>query len=124
MHRRQILGREGEDLAARHLTDAGYAILDRNWQATDVGLRGELDIIARHGDVLAICEVKTRRSHRRGTPVDAVGYDKRRRLRRLTAAYLQRHPHPGPVRGDVISIDVADAITAADTVVVHLRGVW
>ncbi|HUG84150.1 MAG TPA: YraN family protein [Euzebya sp.] len=124
MHPRQILGREGEDLAATHLTDAGYEILHRNWQATDVGVRGELDIIARHGSVLAVCEVKTRRSHRRGTPIEAVGREKRRRLRRLTGAYLQANPHAGPVRGDVISIDVTSQVSATDTVVVHLRGVW
>ena len=124
MHRRQLLGRQGEDLAVAHLRDAGYEILHRNWQATGVGLRGELDIIARHGGVLAVCEVKTRRSHRLGTPAESVGHDKRRRLRRLTGAYLQAHPHPGQVRGDVISVDVGSDVAAGDTVVAHLRGVW
>lgn len=124
MHRRQLLGRQGEDLAAAHLADAGYEILHRNWQATDVGVRGEIDIVARRGGVLVVCEVKTRRSHRLGTPIEAVGRDKRRRLRRLTGIYLQAHPHDGPVRGDVISVDVVTEVTAADTVVAHLRGVW
>ncbi|CAN5144682.1 YraN family protein [soil metagenome] len=124
MHQRQILGRQGEALAATHLADAGYVILHRNWRATGVGVPGELDIVARRGRTLAVCEVKTRRSRWAGSPAEAVGWDKRRRLRRLTDLYLQTHPHPGPVRGDVITVDVAAEVADDTTVLTHLRGVW
>lgn len=124
MHSRQILGQQGEDLAVAHLTAQGYHVLHRNWRPTGTGARGELDIIARDGSVLAICEVKTRRTWALGSPIEAVAWDKRRRLRRLTGLYLQAFPHPGPVRGDVIGIDVPTEVTASDTVVQHLRGVW
>lgn len=40
--RRRALGRYGEDLAARRLTEAGMRILDRNWRCRD----GEIDIVA------------------------------------------------------------------------------
>lgn len=124
MHPRQILGQQGEDLAAAHLTAQGYDVLHRNWRPTGTGARGELDIVARDGEVLAVCEVKTRRNWRAGSPVEAVAWDKRRRLRQLTGLYLAAHPHRGPVRGDVIGIDVATSVIAPDTVVQHLRGVW
>ncbi|MDT7551180.1 MAG: putative endonuclease, partial [Actinomycetota bacterium] len=39
------LGRYGEELAARHLTDAGMEVLARNWRCRE----GELDIVARDG---------------------------------------------------------------------------
>jgi putative endonuclease len=122
MHARQRLGQQGEALAAAHLADQGYAILHRNWRAP--GGRGELDIIAVHGGVLVVCEVRTRRSHRVGSPLESVDWQKRRRLRQLTGLYLQDHPHPGPVRGDVIGIDVATDVGDVGTVVTHLRGAW
>lgn len=124
MHRRQLLGRDGEDLAAVYLTDQGYRILDRNWRPAGVGLRGELDLIALDGMTLVVCEVKTRRSSAAGTPLEAVSWDKRRRLRALTAAYLQAHPHRGPVRGDVAAVDLRDTSAGPACRVTHLRGAW
>lgn len=49
---RQELGRDGEDLAARHLERQGYTVLARNWRAR----AGELDIIASHGELLVVCD--------------------------------------------------------------------
>jgi len=43
------MGRYGEDLAARRLADAGMTVLERNWRS---GRTGEIDIVARDGDVL------------------------------------------------------------------------
>ena len=124
MHRRQLLGRDGEDLAAAYLTDQGYRILERNWRPAGVGLRGELDIIALDGATLVVCEVKTRRSSRAGTAAEAVGRDKRRRLRALTGAYLHANPHRGPVRGDVAAVEVRDTAAGPACRVSHLRGAW
>ena len=68
----------GPPLGARHLrrarsppptsTDAGLRVLDRNWRCRE----GELDIVARDGDALVFCEVKTRRGVGYGHPVEAV----------------------------------------------------
>lgn len=57
MHDRQILGVHGEQAAAAFLREHGYVIMACNvrWRG------GEVDIIARHRDVLAFVEVKTRR---------------------------------------------------------------
>ena len=73
------LGAHGERIAAAYLTDSGLRVLDRNWRCRD----GELDIVARDGDALVFCEVKTRRAVGFGHPVEAVGHAKQRRLRTL-----------------------------------------
>lgn len=48
-------GRLGEDIAAKFLEQREFAIIDRNFSRKT----GELDIIARKGNVLHIIEVKT-----------------------------------------------------------------
>jgi putative endonuclease len=59
-------------------------VLERNWRCRE----GEIDIVAREGDVLVVCEVKTRRGVAFGTPLEAVTPAKAARLRRLTARWL------------------------------------
>lgn len=97
------LGRAGEDRAAQHLTNLGYEILDRNWRCS----LGELDIVARHGDVIAIVEVKTRRSESFGHPFEAIDARKRQRLWRLAYAWAREHPdaaHRRALRLDAIGL--------------------
>ncbi|MEJ7707486.1 MAG: YraN family protein [Nocardioidaceae bacterium] len=98
---RKALGDFGERLAARHLVERGLVIVDRNWRCRD----GEIDIVARDGDVLVICEVKTRTSIRYGTPFEAITADKAARLSRLGYSWLRAHQIScARVRVDVISI--------------------
>lgn len=94
----RTLGEYGERLAARYLAERGMTVLDRNWRCA----HGELDLVARDGDCLVFCEVKTRRSERFGAPVEAVTQRKAARLRRLAAAWLRDHDE----RCDRIRIDV------------------
>ena len=114
---RRALGRYGEDLAARYLTDRGLEVLDRNWRC----VHGELDLVVRDGDCLVFCEVKTRRSTRFGSPVEAVSWTKAGRLRRLAAVWLANHEHRcARVRIDVIAIERAPQGPAR---IRHLEGV-
>jgi putative endonuclease len=83
------LGRAGEDRAARHLQDLGYAVLDRNWRCP----AGEIDIVASLGSDLVIVEVKTRRSEDYGHPLAAINAVKRARLWRLAMAWIAEHRH-------------------------------
>jgi putative endonuclease len=48
-------GRAGEELAARHLVDLGYRIIERNFS----NRTGEVDIVAVEGGTIAFCEVKS-----------------------------------------------------------------
>ncbi len=101
------LGAWGERHAARWYTARGFVVLDRNWRAPEQA--GELDLVLGHGDLLVICEVKTRSSAAFGTPAEAVTAHKQRRLRRLAAAWLAAHG--GGWR--VVRFDVA-AVRGAD----------
>lgn len=114
---RRSLGRYGERLAARYLADRGLTVVDRNWRC----VHGEIDLVARDGDCLVFCEVKTRRSERFGGPVEAVVGLKAARLRRLAAAWLQEHE----VQGGRVRIDVIGILRPATgpALLRHLEGV-
>ena len=126
------LGRYGEEVAAAHLVAAGLTIVARNWRCR----AGEVDIVAMDGDVLVVCEVKTRRSVGFGTPLDAVTPAKAARLRRLAFHWLAEQRCEGSdaamsntdgfaryteVRFDVVS--VLRPLSGA-TSVEHLRGAF
>ena len=99
MRAKDALGRYGEDVAARHLAEQGIVVLERNWRCD----AGEIDIVGRDGQVLVICEVKTRSGLGYGTPLEAVTPRKVARLRRLAARWLaEREVHPSAVRFDVV----------------------
>ena len=82
---KQALGAYGEALAARHLVGQGMVLLDRNWRCE----AGEIDLVLRDGDVLVVCEVKTRSSVLYGTPHEAVTEVKVARLRRLASRWVE-----------------------------------
>lgn len=117
MRAKDALGRYGEELAVEHLRGQGLTILARNWRCP----AGELDVIARDGSTLVICEVKTRRSRAYGDPVEAVGPRKLRRLRELSLRWLdEQGVHAPEIRFDVIGIVQPPA---GRPVLQHLRGV-
>jgi putative endonuclease len=98
---KQAVGAYGEQVAVQHLLATGMAVLDRNWRTAT----GEVDIIARDGDVLVLCEVKTRRGLGFGTPAEAVDRRKVARLRRLAVEWLATTGvHPREVRFDVVEV--------------------
>ncbi|MFF3800642.1 YraN family protein [Streptomyces sp. NPDC002134] len=116
---RGALGRYGEELAARRLAEAGMRVLGRNWRC---GRAGEIDIVARDGDVLVVCEVKTRRDGGFQHPMAAVTPDKARRLRCLAERWIHAHggAPPGGVRIDLVGVLLPRRGAA---VVEHVRGV-
>lgn len=100
---RRSLGEYGERAAAEHLRRAGMVILDRNYRCA----HGEIDIVARDGDTLVICEVKTRRTLAYGSPLEAVTPQKAARLRRLAAHWLSAYAMAPPsIRIDVVGVVV------------------
>lgn len=82
----------------------GYTVVARNWRRRS----GEIDIVARRGSLTVVCEVKTRTSRDFGSPSEAVGPDKRRRLRRLAAEWLSENPSRGSLRFDVAEVVMTD----------------
>ena len=99
---RRTRGDRGERLAERHLAEAGYRILERNFRTR----HGELDLVAADARALVFCEVKTRLAASGGGPagpLDAIGPDKRRRLRLMAGQWLAARAEAGagPLRPEL-----------------------
>ena len=94
------LGKLGERKAVEHLQHNGYEILDTNWRH----LKGEIDIVAKKEDVLAIIEVKTRTSTAIIAPEDAVNEKKKILLIATANQYVIEKDIDADVRFDIISI--------------------
>lgn len=111
------MGRYGEELAVRYLREQGMEVIERNWRCE----HGEVDVVARDGDCLVICEVKTRRPSGFGDPVEAVTFAKAMRLRRLAGAYVSAHS----VGLERVRIDVVGILCppGSPPVVRHVVGV-
>jgi putative endonuclease len=72
----------------------------RNWRCR----LGELDLILRQGRTFVFCEVKSRTTDAYGIPAEAVTRQKRARIRRLAARWIEED---APVRPREIRFDVA-----------------
>lgn len=117
MRVKDTVGAHGETLAAAHLTDAGFEIIDRNWRCA----AGEIDIVAVEGDTVVIVEVKTRRGLGFGSGLEAVTPEKGARLRRLALRFLEAAGRTGAaVRIDVIAVHRIDGGIRIE----HVRGAF
>lgn len=96
------IGLLGELRAEYALKKRGMRILHRRFQTP----HGEIDLIAKDGDVLVFAEVKYRPSGRMGEGAQAVDAQKRSRLRYAASRYLSAHPVPF-FRFDVVEITAA-----------------
>ncbi|MGD0462417.1 MAG: YraN family protein [Tepidisphaeraceae bacterium] len=97
---RDALGQRGENVAAKHLRDQGYRIIERNFRCEV----GEVDIIARDGKTLVFVEVKTR-AYEDPMPEEQVNNLKRHQLTKAAKFYLSRYGTPQPpARFDVVAI--------------------
>ena len=90
-------------MAVEALEQRGMKILLRNWRCP----LGEIDIIARDGDVLCIVEVKTRRGRSAGTPEQGVDARKQRKLCKLAQCYVENIGWEGEVRIDVVGVELS-----------------
>jgi putative endonuclease len=95
------LGDRGENVAAKHLRDKGYRILNRNFKCPV----GEIDIIARDpARTLVFVEVKTR-AYDDPAPEEQVNPEKMHQLTKAARYYLGRYGTPQPpARFDVVAI--------------------
>ncbi len=120
---RHHLGRLGEELAVEHLERLGYQIIARNHRTR----HGELDVIAREGDVLVFCEVKTRLGSTVAgpyAPLISVDVAKRRRLRSLAAQWLAQRPaRERRDAGDQLRFDAIGILLRRDGGVLSLEHV-
>ena len=100
------LGNLGENLAQKFLKDKGYKILDKNYSFRIPGSpqKGEIDIIAKKGDLISFVEVKTLRQAQgkslrqsRGepfSPEDKVDFRKRKKIIKTAEYWLTKNKIP------------------------------
>jgi putative endonuclease len=94
------IGAKGEIIAQRFLSDKGYEILARNWRYS----RAEIDIIAKHKNILIFIEVKTRSYDYFGQPEDAVTAGKEALIMDAAQRYMEKINYDWQIRFDIISI--------------------
>jgi len=108
----ETAGRRGERLAGWWLRLKGWRILDRRVRTP----AGEVDLVARRGNLVAFVEVKTRAT---AAELDWA-IDQRRLARVAAAAELLMPRYAGP--GDDIRVDVL--LLAPGTRPRHLENAW
>jgi putative endonuclease len=114
--RRQRAYRRGtlaEFLCRVHLRLRGWRIIARGWRCP----AGEIDIIARRGEVLAIVEVKARATA--ADAASAIPPKQRRRIARAAAAFLLTRPE---LAGLTVRFDVM--LVALPRAPRHLPDAW
>ena len=93
-------GHRGEWLAALALTLKGYRIVARRFRTP----LGEVDLIARRGDLVAIIEVKARPTLEQA--MDAIGHTAQRRIDAAASLWLARQPNHArySLRYDLVAV--------------------
>lgn len=82
-------GHLSEYAAALYLMLKGYRILALRYRTR----LGEVDIVARKGEIVAFVEVKARRDVQEG--LDAIGLESQRRIRAASDLWLAKHGRGG-----------------------------
>ncbi|HEU5252553.1 MAG TPA: YraN family protein [Solirubrobacterales bacterium] len=103
---RRRTGQIAEDLVADRLAASGWEIVERNARTR----YGELDIVARDGNVLVFVEVKGARAgtnHGPERPICSIDFRKQRRVRRLATAWISERRDQPPyddIRFDAVGV--------------------
>ena len=75
------------------------------WVISNYNVRvGEIDLIMRDGETLVFVEVRSRRSNKFGDAIESITHQKRQKLLRTAACYVQNKHYLGPMRFDVVGI--------------------
>ena len=115
---RQVRGLRGELVALAYLVSCGWVIEAHRFRLG----RHDLDLIIRRHNVVAFVEVKTRRSLRYGSPVESIGWKKRRTIARVAAVWALRNGR----WGDSFRFDVVEVLdrSGRPAEVNHIPDAW
>lgn len=114
---KQILGKEGEEIAERYLTRKGYRLVERNYRCR----LGELDLIALDRRVIVFVEVKTRSDHRFGGPLESVHRRKQRKMINAALFFLSQHRlHHREARFDVVGV----SLDGPEPIIEHIQNAF
>ncbi|MBR6127581.1 YraN family protein [bacterium] len=109
------LGKNGEEIAQKHLEKKGYKILETNKRFSRYS---EIDIIALDKDTLVFVEVKTRKTDVCGHPLEAITKTKYQHIKQGLFMYLKDNPQYKKYRIDAVSVLLKPEIK-----IEHLRNV-
>ncbi|MBO5929865.1 MAG: YraN family protein [Clostridia bacterium] len=98
------IGNAGEKVACRFLKKNGYQILERNYQRAAEKVIGEIDIIARKGELISFVEVKTRKTEAFGLPCEYVTRSKQQKLIKTAYTYIAEKHLDAPCSFDVVEV--------------------
>lgn len=102
--RAQVSGGNAESRAAEYLESRGVAIVARNYRCR----LGEIDIVAREGEVLVFVEVRMRAEGHFGGALESITRRKQRRIAAAAGMYLRQFPRSPRCRFDVIAMEYGD----------------
>jgi putative endonuclease len=105
MRHNQRIGRWGEEKAEEYLLKKGYEIIGRNVRTP----YGEIDIVAKHADIIIFVEVKTRTSNKMGLPEESITARKREHMIACAEHYAMEN-ELNRWQIDVISIEAKRGI--------------
>lgn len=94
------LGEKGEIVAGKFLQAQGFVVLDRNYTCP----LGEIDIVARRGEILHFLEVKSRTNLDYGLPAEAVNIFKQRKVKVLASYYMMLKKYTGDAVCDIVEV--------------------
>lgn len=106
-------GHKSEKLAARKMVASGYKIIETNYRCR----AGEIDIIAREGDILVFCEVKARKSRSYGSPLEGITDAKIKKIRKAAEHYMKKKGlTQTDCRFDAITVEEKDSATVVEII--------
>lgn len=97
----KVTGDSAENIACEYLKKLHYKIIEKNYKHKI----GEIDIIAKDGDILVLVEVKFKTTDYFGLPREMVTPYKQQKIRRIAMGYIKQHRlFDTPCRFDVVEI--------------------
>jgi len=97
---RQSLGKEGEVIAARFLTEKKYELIEKNYRYG----HGEIDLIVKKDNILIFVEVKFRSCSAFGYPEESVRSAKRKKVLDTAEAFIAQINWKSDIRFDIVAI--------------------
>ena len=97
-------GQQAESVVERYFLERGYEVLARNHHSQG----GELDLVARRGDLLLFVEVKARKQRALVDPLSSVTPAKQRKIVRAALDFIQKHGlEELEMRFDVVAVTLS-----------------
>jgi putative endonuclease len=107
------LGERGETLAFEKITRLGYTHIIRNYRCR----LGEVDLVAKDGDVLVFIEIKTRKGRSLGFAKEAVNARKRKQISKVALNYMKTNNCCDvSARFDVVAVAIGSGLPQIEVI--------